>query len=106
MPVKITTSARNDLSDDLPMARNLVAPITAMKRVSVFPDIKEGRKRPKGRERWDVEVDGLGNLEVDVEVPAKTHGMKDTDKRTKAVEAIVAEMVADQIAQMQADHAG
>lgn len=77
---------------DLGANMNVTPDIVTMKRVEVLPDAPGKTKRSKthGRERWEVEFDGLGNVEVNVEIPASIHHLKDQAKRTRLVRARVA----------------
>lgn len=77
--------------------------ITAMKRLDAMPG---GETKNAGRERWNVEFDGLGSLDVIVEIPARTNNMKDAAKRTEKVKDLVREAAMDFGNQMMQDHAG
>lgn len=83
-----------------------MAKITAMKRIAVYSDIVDGKKKTKGRELWQIEIDGLGNIETEVIIPALTHHTADKKARAVKVEALVRAAVKDRIAKLAHDHAG
>ena len=77
-----------DIPDGIKLNSNVRAKVTGMKMIGrLSPDGK------KGRENWEVEVDGFGSYEVSVVIPAKTNNMKDAEKREARVKALVMKAV-------------
>jgi len=101
---RIDQTARTDLKPSAMINSNVEVKITSKKFVSRLPDLIEGKKKPKGREIWAIEADGLGGFEVEVEVPAKTHAMKDKAKREAKVADLAKKAAAPQLEQAFSDH--
>lgn len=63
--------------------------LIAMKRVEVrAPYTPKGKKAAVGREKWELELEGVPALTVSVDIPAATHKKKEP-ARSKAVSALV-----------------
>lgn len=55
-------------------------------------------------ERWQVETDGLGNVEVEVPISKRLDGMKNPEKRDEKVRALVLKAAEPRIAELVANH--
>ena len=90
----IIQSAR-DFSQPVRISSNVVGRINRMKRVAIYPDVvPTGKKLPEGREKWEVEADGLGNYEVDVTIPSQVQKMSNGPEKDAKVQAAVEDAVA------------
>lgn len=83
---------------------NVKVKITAMKRLRPLPPLVEGKKKPKPREQWQVEADGLGSIEVTVVIPPVTDNIKDAKVRDARIRALVVETANPYLEKLLNDH--
>jgi hypothetical protein len=68
---------------------NVKVRITAMKRLRPAEPIVDGKRKPRPRELWQVEADGLSSIEVMVDVPLPTARLKDAKVRDARIRELV-----------------
>lgn len=103
---QIDQTARPDLPGGPTARLNVKATIIAMKQTGIYSDVPDGKRKPKGRERWQVETDGLGTFEVDILIPGVTHNLKDKAIRAQRVRELVRDAALIKAQQALSDHAG
>lgn len=104
--MKIERTARGK-PKDLGSNSNVELKAREIKRTDVLePYVPEGKKAEVGREIWQVEFDGLGAVEVKLDIPPSVNRIKDADKRTEKVKALALKAALEQGDGMLKDHVG
>ena len=106
MALTITKTARPDIPDGTRMRRTLAAPVMNIKCVGIHEPETSGPGAGKGKETWTVEVDGQGDFEVTILIPAATNRIKDAKKRLEKVQELVLKELDPDIRAARAAHSG
>lgn len=95
----IQRTARADIAPDTYINSNVHATIRNIKHTDTLPSDGKGERR-----RYTVEVEGLGTIETEVDLPASLVAMKDDEKREARTKSRVLAAAKDEIDALHAAH--